>query len=90
MLTADFVTYKADSLKQKTSEKRLQGENPIQYQIADDTNIKHVPMGNDESRSNWILTEYFAQAVLKNNANTQTLVFTSASRRTRRIHMQFE
>ena len=54
-----FDTYKADSLKQKTREKRRQqGKDPIQYQIADDTSIKHIPMGRflshekNESRSN--------------------------------------
>ncbi|KAH3751140.1 hypothetical protein DPMN_185687 [Dreissena polymorpha] len=39
-----FDTYKSDSLKQKTREKR-QGKDPVQYQIADDTSIKHIPMG---------------------------------------------
>ena len=54
----DFDTYKADSLKQKTREKRWQGTDPIQYRIADDTCIKHIPMGcflsheKNESRSN--------------------------------------
>ena len=53
VLTADFDmailvfhTYKADSLKQKPREKRRQGKDPIQYQTADDTNIKHIPMGH--------------------------------------------
>ena len=40
-----FDTHKADSLKQKTGEKRRQGKYSIQYQVADDTNIKHTPMG---------------------------------------------
>ena len=47
-----FDTYKADSLKQKTREKRRQGKDPVQYQIADDTNIKHIPMGRFLSHEN--------------------------------------
>jgi len=35
-----FDIYKAESLKHKTREKRRQGKDPIQYQIADDTSIK--------------------------------------------------
>ena len=49
MLTADFDnvildfdTYTADSLKQKTSVKQRQGKDPIQYQITDVTNLKHI------------------------------------------------
>ena len=39
-----FDKYKSDSLKEKkTRDRRLQGKAPIQYQIADDTNIKHIP-----------------------------------------------
>ena len=73
-----FDTYKADSLKQKPREKRRQGKGPIQYQIADDTNIKHLPMERflSHEKMKADLTEYFAQAVLKNNANSQKLVIT--------------
>ena len=35
-----FDTYKADSLKSATREKRRQGKDPILYQIRDDTSIK--------------------------------------------------
>jgi len=35
-----FDTYKADSLKSTTREKRRQGKDPVQYQIKDETNIK--------------------------------------------------
>ena len=49
-----FDTYKADSLKQKTRER-----DPIQYQIADDTNIKHVPNGTLPISRKADLTEYF-------------------------------
>jgi len=55
-----FDTYKAESLKQKTRQKRRQGKDPIQYQIANDTSIKQIPMGRflshekNESRSSQI------------------------------------
>ena len=39
-----FDTYKPDSLKNKTRERRRQRKAPIQYKIADDTNIKHIPL----------------------------------------------
>ena len=69
-----FDSYKADRLKQKTKAKQ-QGKDPIQYQIADDTNIKHIPMGHflSHKKTKANLTEYLAQAVLMNNANSQTL-----------------
>ena len=38
-----FDTYKPDSLKDKTRERRLQGKSPTQYKITADTNIKHIP-----------------------------------------------
>ena len=39
-----FDTYKPESLKQKTRERRQQGKAPVQYKIEDDTNIKHIPL----------------------------------------------
>ena len=63
------------------------------YMIADDTNIKHIPMGRflSQEKTKTDVTEYFAQAVLKNNANSQTLFITSTSSRTRSNRcMQFE
>ncbi|KAG1687441.1 RNA-directed DNA polymerase from mobile element jockey [Nymphon striatum] len=37
-----FDTYKPDSLKETTRQKRRQGKDPVQYQVHDDTNIKHL------------------------------------------------
>ncbi|KAL7382044.1 hypothetical protein ABVT39_015833 [Epinephelus coioides] len=101
MLTADFDevilvfdTYKADSLKQKTREKRQQGKDPIQCQIDDKTNIKHIPMrrflSHEQTKAD--LTEYLTQAVLNQNTNSQRLFITSASGSTRsnRSKMCFE
>ena len=79
-LTADFDnvilvfdTYKADLLEQKTREKRGQGKYPIHYQIADDTNIKHIPMecflSHKTTKAD--LTKYFVQAVVKNSTRSE-------------------
>ncbi|KAF3839350.1 hypothetical protein F7725_018067 [Dissostichus mawsoni] len=38
-----FDTYRTDSLKSATRDKRRQGK-AIQYQVRDDTNIKHIPL----------------------------------------------
>ncbi|KAH3891911.1 hypothetical protein DPMN_016021 [Dreissena polymorpha] len=57
-----FDTYKSDYLKQKTREKRRQGTDPVQYQIADDTSIKHIPMGRflSHEKTKADLTVYLA------------------------------
>ena len=39
-----FDTYKPDSLKEKTREKRRQGKPPVQSKMAEDTIIKHIPL----------------------------------------------
>ena len=88
-----FDTYKSDSLKQKTREKRRQGKDPVQYQIADDTNIKHIPMGRflSHEKTKADITVYFAEATLKYNANSSTLIITSAAGHTRSNRsMEFE
>ena len=87
-----FDTYKANLLKQKTR-KRRQGKDPIQYQIADDTSIKQIPMGrfrsHEKTKAN--LAKYLADAVLKKNANSPKLVIISASGHTRSNRtLQFE
>ncbi len=57
-----FDTYRDDSLKTVTRDKRRQGRTPIQYQVRDDTNIKHIPMNrflsHDKTKAN--LTNYIA------------------------------
>ncbi len=89
-----FDTYKPDSLKQKTREKRRQDKDPIRYQIADDTNLKHIPMGRflSEEKTKADLAEYLAETVLKENANSPKMFITSASGHTRsnRFMMIFE
>ena len=39
-----FDTYKTDSLKEKTRERRRQGKAPVQYKIEDSKKIKHIPL----------------------------------------------
>lgn len=83
-----FDTYKSDSLKQRTREKRRQGKDPIQYQIADDTNIKHIPMTRflSHEKTKADLTEYLADATLKHYTDSSKLFIVSASGHTRSNH----
>lgn len=80
-----FDTYKPNSLKSTTREKRRQGKDPIQYQIRDDTNIRHVTMSrflsHDQTKA--ALTEYLAEKTLDYNRESSKLVIVSASGRTR-------
>lgn len=39
-----FDTYRDDSLKSATRDKRRQGRASVQYQVRDGTTIKHIPM----------------------------------------------
>lgn len=80
-----FDTYHSDSLKNKTREKRQQGKAPIQYQIRDDTNIKHVVMSRflSHSQTKADLTEYLAEKTLLYNRNSPKLVIASACGHTR-------
>ena len=76
-----FDTYKPDSLKQKTRERRQQGKAPVQYKIEDDTNIKHIPLTrfllHEKTKAD--LTVYLAQATLNFKEDSPQLVITSAS-----------
>jgi hypothetical protein len=88
-----FDTYKADSLEQKTREKRRQGKAPIQYQVADDTNIKHIPIGRflSHEKTKAELTKYLAEVTLTYNANSPKLMITSVAAHTRSNQdMQFD
>ena len=76
-----FDTYKADSLKHITREKRRQGKDPIQYQIRDDTNIKNIPMSrllsHDQTKAD--LTEYLASKTVEYSKESPKLVIASAA-----------
>ena len=60
-----------NSLKEKTREKRRQGKAPIQYKIADDTNIKHIPIARflSHEKTKADLTDYLAKAILDYKRN---------------------
>ncbi|SMN02506.1 hypothetical protein SPONN_1209 [uncultured Candidatus Thioglobus sp.] len=88
-----FDTYKSDSLKEKTIERRRQGKAPIQYRIADDTNIKHIPLTRflSHEKTKADLTNYLAKATLDDKKNSTQLVIVSASGHTKsNRNMSFE
>ena len=75
-----FDTYIQNSLKNKTRKDRLSGKDPVQYQIKDETNIKHILLGrflsHEKTKSD--LTEYLAAKTLEYSKNSLKLVITSA------------
>jgi len=62
-----FDTYRDNSLKSATRDKRRQGRASVQYQVRDDTTIKHIPMSrflsHDKTKTD--LTNYFAAKTLR-------------------------
>ncbi|KAK5929735.1 hypothetical protein CgunFtcFv8_010949 [Champsocephalus gunnari] len=79
-----FDAYRTDSLKSATRDKRRQGK-AIQYQVKDDTNIKHIPLSrflsHDQTKAD--LTDYLAAKILEYNRGSSKLIITSASGNTR-------
>lgn len=80
-----FDTYRADSLKNATRNKRRQGKSSVQYQVRDDTNIKHIPLSRflSHNKTKSDLTEYLANKTLEYNKRSSKLIITSASGITR-------
>ena len=80
-----FDTYKSDSLKQKSRVRRRQGNDPVQYQIMDDTRIKHIPLSRflSHEQTKADLTQYLAEEVIGYNRHSPKVVITSASGHTR-------
>lgn len=80
-----FDTYREESLKGATRDKRRHGKAPIQYQVRDDTNIKHIPMNrflsHDKTKAD--LTNYLAAKTLEYNNSSPKLVITCSSGHTR-------
>ena len=76
-----FDTYRDYSLKSATRDKRRQGRAPIQYQVRDDTNIKHIPMNRflSQDKTKADLTNYLAAKILEYNSTAQKRVITSSS-----------
>src|SRR6218665_3290720 len=79
-----FDTYRDYYLKSATRDKRRQGRAPIQYQVRNDTNIKHIPMNrflfHDKTKAD--LTNYLAAKILEYNITAQKRVITSSSEHT--------
>ena len=80
-----FDKYTDMSLKYATREARLQGQRPVQYQIHDETRIKHITMkrilSHDKTKAD--LADYLATKVLTYNTDSPKLVITSSSGYTR-------
>ena len=76
-----FDTYLENSLKNATRDKRRQGKAPIQYQVRDDTNIKHIPMSRflSHEKTKADLTSFLAAKILEYNMGSTKLIITSAS-----------
>lgn len=73
------------SLKSATRKKQRLGKASIQYQVRDDTNIKHIPMSRflSHEKTKADLTGYLAAKTLEYNRASSKLIITSASRHTR-------
>ena len=80
-----FDTYRDDSLKSATRDKRRQGRAPIQYHVRDDTNIKHIPISRllSHEKTKADLTNYLAAKTLEYNRTSHKLVISSSSGHTR-------
>ena len=80
-----FNTYKADSLKSTTRQKRQKGKDPVQYQVRDETSIRHITMSRflSHEQTKADLTEYLAEQTLDYNKDSSKLVITSAAGHTR-------
>src|SRR6218665_411030 len=76
-----FDTYRDYSLKSATRDKRRHRRAPIQYQVRDDTNMKHTQMNrflsHDKMKAD--LTNYLAAKILEYNSTAQKRVIPSSS-----------
>ncbi|KAI4830136.1 hypothetical protein KUCAC02_001789 [Chaenocephalus aceratus] len=79
-----MVLARTDSLKSATRDKLRQGK-AVQYQVRDDTNIKHIPLSrflsHDQTKAD--LTDYLTAKILEYNRGSSKLIITSASGNTR-------
>jgi len=74
-------TYKQDSLKSTTRSKRRHGKASVQYQVKDDTNIKHITMSRflSHERTKADLANYLANKTLEYNRYSDKVIVVSAS-----------
>ena len=77
-----FDTYKADSLKSTTRQKRRKGKDPVQYQVRDETSIMHITMSRflSHEQTKADLTEYLAKKTLDYNKDSSKLVITRSNK----------
>lgn len=78
-----FDAYRADSLKNRTRQKRRKGKDPVQYQVRDETSIRHITLSRFLSHTKANLTEYLAEKTLDYNKDSPKLIITSAAGHTR-------
>ena len=80
-----FDLYKADSLKTTTRANRRIGKDPVQYQVQDQTNTRHLTMSrflsHDQTKVD--LIEYQAKKTLDYSSDSTQIVITSAGSHTR-------
>jgi len=80
-----FDTYEDDSLKSATRDKRKQGRASVQYQVRDETTIKHIPMSrflsHDKTKTD--LTNYLVAKTLEYNSTSHKLIITSSAGHTK-------
>ena len=76
-----FDTYIVDSLKCNTRERRRIGNDPVQYQVNDETRIQHITMKRflSHERTKADLTEYLAEKTLEYNKDSSKLVIVCAA-----------
>ena len=80
-----FDTYKADSLKTTTRENGQIGKDPVQYQVQDQTHIRHLTMSrflsHDQTKAD--LTAYLAKKTFDYSSDSTQIVIISADGHTR-------
>lgn len=71
-----FDTYMPDSLKSTARQMRRQGKDPVQYQVRDETCIKHITMSRllSHEKNKADLTENLAAKTLEYSQNPPKLV----------------
>ena len=83
-----FDTYRVDSLKNRTRQKRRKGNDHVQYQVPDETNIRNTTLSrflsHDQTKAD--LTAYLAEKILDYNRDSPKLIITSAAGLTRSNH----
>ena len=75
----DEVILVFDTMKNRTRQKRRKGKDPVQYQVRDETSIRHITLSrvlsHDHTKAN--LTEYLAEKTLDCNKDSRKLIHLS-------------